>query len=550
MWAGGAHRNVNDDDFGSRYDGSTTECLPSMVVGPLSQGKPMAELDRRARSTATTDTDSPGTERATVAETHSAYVLLIGPRAFKMKKAVQNDFLDFSTVDARRVALEREYTLNVRFSPDVYLGIAELTDPGGGPPEPLLKMHRLPESRKLATLAVSGADVTEDLVSIAHIVAQVHARSAHDDTIDRAGSRDALRGRWAANIRELRAFPTPIVDAATIDDIDERSARYLAGRGPLFDRRIAQHRIVDGHGDLLADDIFCMSDRPRILDCLDFDDKLRYLDGIDDICCLAMDLEFLGRPKAARSLIDAYLEAACDAPPGSLVDHYIAYRATVRAKVACIRALQCGATSSADATEHARSASRHLEAATVTATLIGGLPGTGKSTVAAEYASRTGASVLSSDVVRKELAGLDPSEARPSAVGEGLYSPSVTAHTYAELLRRARELLTAGRSVVLDATWTDPDMRERARLLAARARAESIEIECTVPPLTSLQRIATRRSSASDATRQVYESMARGRAPWPSARRVSCGGTVAESVDAALTIRSEAIHRCGRSPRQ
>ncbi|MEU3476001.1 AAA family ATPase [Rhodococcus sp. NPDC006774] len=508
----------------------------------------MADLDQRTHPTTTTGPDH-SSGCVTVHETHSAYVMLLGSVAYKMKKAVQNDFLDFSTVDSRWRALDREYTLNARFAPDVYLGIAELTDPEGAPPEPLLKMRRLPESRKLSALARSGADVTEELVAIARIVARVHKFSAHENRIDRAGTREALRGRWAANIRELRALPRPIIDPAVIDEIDERSARYLAGRGSLFDLRVAQERTVDGHGDLLADDIFCMPDGPRILDCLDFADDLRYLDGLDDICCLAMDLEFLGRLDAARFVVDTYLEAACDAPPRSLVDHYIAYRATVRAKVACIRALQGCATSTADAVAHARLALMHLEAATVTTTLVGGLPGTGKSTVAAEYAARTGAVVLSSDVVRKELAGLDPSEPRHSKVGEGLYSASVTDHTYAELLRRARGLVAAGRSVVIDATWTDPSMRERARLLSTLAHSISIEIECVVPASTSLQRIATRRSSASDATRQVYEAMTRSRAPWPTAQKVSCAGTVSESVEAALAVRSAAVRRSGDSRR-
>ncbi|MDJ0396482.1 AAA family ATPase [Rhodococcus sp. G-MC3] len=476
------------------------------------------------------------TPPVTVRETHSAYVFFIGDIAYKMKKAIKTDFLDFTSLDSRWWACEREFTLNSRFSGDVYLGIAELPDPTGGPAEPLLKMRRLPDATRLATSAAAGRDLEGKLGAIAQAVAAVHVRSVRTFDIDRQGTRDALARRWNANISELRTLADGLIGRHDIDELERLVDRYLAGRAALFDARIADGRIVDGHGDLLADDIFLLSDGPRILDCLDFDDHLRYVDGIDDAACLAMDLEFHGRPDAASAFLDAYREAAADSPPTSLTDHYVAYRAIVRAKVACIRFRQGSAPSHEDAVEHMRLALEHLKGAAVKLVLVGGLPGSGKTTLATALAQATGAAVISSDVVRKELAGLDPSGPRPARVGEGLYTPSITDQTYAELLQRARTYLCDGRSVLIDASWSDPPTRERAELLAASTFSDLLQFECVAPKRVSIDRIATRRPSASDATRDVYEAMADHQTPWPDAHRIDTAVPVAKSTAAALAV--------------
>lgn len=105
------------------------------------------------------------------------------------------------------------------------------------------------------------------------------------------GSRDAVRGRWLGYFEDLRPFRGILLDDGLVDEVEQRARDFLAGRQPLFEHRIAEGRILDGHGDLLADDILTLEDGPRLLDCLDFDDQLRWLDGLDDVCCLAMDLK-------------------------------------------------------------------------------------------------------------------------------------------------------------------------------------------------------------------------------------------------------------------
>ena len=162
----------------------------------------------------------------------------------------------------------------------------------------------------------------------------------------------------------------------------------------LFAGRISDRRIVDGHADLLADDIFCLPDGPALLDCLEFDDRLRYVDGIDDAAFLAMDLEFLGRPDLAAHFLGRYLAEARDDAPESLRHFYIAYRAVVRAKVDCVRHTQGGAGAADSARAHLRVAREHLREGTVRLILVGGGPGTGKTTLARGIADRVGAQVI------------------------------------------------------------------------------------------------------------------------------------------------------------
>ncbi|MCJ0891998.1 AAA family ATPase [Rhodococcus sp. ARC_M12] len=481
------------------------------------------------------DCDPSADSAAMVHETHSAYVFLFGDFAYKMKKPIRTDFLDFRTVDLRRTACDREFSLNSRFAPDVYLGIAELTDPEGGPAEPVLKMRRLPDSTRLSARAAAGDDVGNTVDLVARAIGIAHKNSPRTDRIDGEGRQCAVEERWRNNIDELRDLAVGVFDPALVERLDTLSSRYVSGRAALFDQRISQGHIVDGHGDLLSDDIFCLPDGPRILDCLDFDDRLRFLDGIDDVACLAMDLEFQGRPDAARRFVASYLEATEDNPPCSLIDHYIAYRATVRAKVACLRFHQGHPSSQIDALAHMHLALDHLASSAVTVTLVGGLPGTGKSTMAAALAERTGAVVLSSDVVRKESAGFDPQSPHPSPVGCGLYTAEKTAGAYAELMHRAREQVTTGRSVIIDASWNDEHTREQARRLAADTHSDLVELECRAPRCTALERIATRPRGASDASTSVYDAMARSRCPWPSATVIDTAGTPARSLATART---------------
>ena len=505
-------------------------------------------------------------------ETHTAVVTLLGDCAYKVKKPVRLAFVDFSTRAARAVAAAREVALNRRLAPDVYLGVGEWRgpdEPPGATGEPVVVMRRLPDDRRLATLVTHRRGhpdaLTDPVRAIARRIAAFHARAERSDAIATAGHPEVVAAKFRADAQQthalVRDLPAPVrahapgpAPAEQVARIAALGAAYLAGRTTLLDDRVRAGLVVDGHGDLLADDIFCLDDGPRILDCLEFDDRLRWGDVLADVAFLAMDLEHLGAPTLAAQLLADYATFSGAHHPPSLAHFHVAARALVRAKVAALRARQAavastaGAVGEADAARHdARAlldlARRHLERGRVVCVLVGGVPGSGKSTLARAIAPDLDAVVLASDEVRKELAGLPHDGAGPAAYREGLYTDARTDATYAELLARARTLLTRGVSVVLDATWTRAAHRDAARLTAATTHSGYRELECVASPPVAEARVLWRRASGpgpSDATPAVAAALRADADPWPTAVRLD--------ADAPPAVVRTAARRALRQP--
>ena len=464
---------------------------------------------------------------AALAETHSAVVYFAGDRAFKLKKPVKLDFLDFSTPHSRAAACARETELNRRFAPDVYLGVAEVRAPSGHVCDHLVVMRRMPASSRLSALIGAREPAGPAVRQVARILATQHATANRTAQISQQGSRDATWQRWHDNIDQLRAAARDeIVPDTEIKEAGRLADRFLAGRQELFDARTRSGRIVDGHGDLMAEDIFCLDDGPRILDCLDFDDKLRWVDGLDDASFLAMDLGQLGAPDLAEQFIRWYSEYSGDPAPAALRHHYVAYRATVRAKVACIRARQGDRAAPGQARHLLAAALQHLRAGAVTLVLVGGPPGTGKSALADAIGEQLGFTVLSSDRIRKELAGIEPDQHVPADYGTGIYTQSWAERTYAEIVRRAIVLLGLGESVVLDASWTSAQHRQAVVAAADRTCADLVQLRCSAPLPVIAKRISTRIGGVSDATPTIAARLAAEQEPWP-------GATVVDTADQA-----------------
>ncbi|WP_225850461.1 bifunctional aminoglycoside phosphotransferase/ATP-binding protein [Streptomyces sp. HPF1205] len=479
-------------------------------------------------------------------ETHSAVLFFVGDRAYKAKKPLDLVFLDYTTVAARRAACEREVALNRRFAPDVYLGLGEFRGPDGREPEPVVVMRRMPAGRRLSRLVREGAPVDDVLRDVARLLAARHADAPRGPDVDAEGTRDALSRRWEASFEQVRDLAGGGPPPEGVPEIERLVRRYLAGRGSLFDARIAQRRIVDGHGDLLAEDVFCLDDGPRVLDCLEFDDRLRYVDGLDDAAFLAMDLEQLDAFDAAAFFLARYGEYSGDPAPPSLWHHYVAYRAFVRAKVSLIQAEQ-GMPGAQTAVRRLVAATlRHLRTSAVGLTLVGGLPGSGKSTLSGALADRLGVTLLSSDRLRKELAGIPVEQSAAAGYGEGLYTPERTAETYAVLLERAAALLRAGESVVLDATWSDPVQREAAERVAESAGADLVALRCHVPRDVAAARLRTRPPGASDAGPEVAAAMAANEQPWEGAVAVDTSVPLESAVARALA--AVRPHGTGQAP--
>lgn len=473
-----------------------------------------------------------GDEPAAVAESHSAVVLFVGDRAYKVKKPVDFGFLDFRTLQARRSACLRELQLNRRLAPDVYLDVCDVLDSHARPCESIVVMRRMPASRRLSTLVRDGADVQAPLQQVARLLASFHSTAGTGPDIDASGTQTALRQRWTDNLAGAAPFAGTVLDRDQLDEIAELALRYVDGRERLLSRRIQQGCIVDGHGDLQAEDIFCLADGPRILDCLEFDDALRSVDVLDDAAFLAMDLERLGAAQLGARFLDWYREFSGTRAAASLADHYIAYRAFVRAKVACLRHAQGAPDAAAAARLLTGITLRHLRCGQVRLVVVGGLPATGKSTLAAALADRLGAVLLRTDQIRKEMPGTAELDAH-AGYGHGRYDRSRVHDTYREVLARAETLAELGERVVLDATWNDADERSAARRVAARTAAVCTELRCVAPQQVTAARLSARTGGLSDATPEVAARMAATFAPWPQAFAVDTSGPAADAAETA-----------------
>lgn len=473
---------------------------------------------------------------AQVRETHTGVVVLLGDKAYKAKKAIETDFLDFTTPERRETACVREIALNSRLAPDSYLGLGHFTGPGGGSPEPVVVMRRYADATRLASLVVNDRPVHHHLEAIAETLAQFHRDAARSPLIDDHGTVSAVAARWEQNLTEMRRFADTVVPNSSLQEVKRLSAQFIAGRADLFTERIGARRIVDGHADLLADDIFCAPEELAILDCLEFDDNLRYVDGIDDAAFLAMDLEFLGHRDLGDYFLEEYRRCAGDSAPNALTHFYIAYRAVVRAKVDCVRFAQGHPEASADARRHMDIALEHLRDGTVQLIIIGGGPGTGKTTLSRALAEQFRAEVISTDEVRQQLA---QSEAITGSVGvldAGLYAPDNVTAVYDEVLRLAQARLSHGSCVILDGTWRDATQRERARRMADSTSSPIVELTCAAPLEEASSRIQDRGVTNSDATPAIAAAMSGGRAAHFDGYLIDTTRPLEESVAEARQI--------------
>lgn len=463
-------------------------------------------------------------DRATApAETHISWVLFLDEHAVKIHKPVRTDFLDRSGIAERRQACVDEVALNRRLAPDVYLGVGAITLDGEDL-EPVVVMRRMPAERRLAAL-LDAPDARDLVRDVARAVATFHLTAASADAALAAevATAGALRQRWDADLAGLRGTATDSDLEPVIAEIERLAHGYLAGRVPLFDQRIADDLICDGHGDLLAQDIFCLGDGPRILDCLAFDVRLRTVDVLADVAFLVMDLQRLGHTELATAFLRDYCEFSGEHHPGSLAHFHVAQRALVRAKVAAIRHRQgVNADSASDAATGTflDQCLDHLRRAEPRVVIVGGIPGSGKSTLAESLASDYGWMVLSTDEIRRDLA------LRRADVGADAYQPATVARVYEQLLDEAANLVELGYSVILDASWTSHDHRGAARALGDRHHARVIELRCDAPRALCRERIRKRASASttSEATEETVDLLADVTDPWPQATAIDTSG--------------------------
>ncbi len=413
------------------------------------------------------ESNSARTPAVRTIETHISILVFVGDRVYKIRKPVRFEFLDFRDRGARALDCRREVELNRRLAPDVYLGVADVVM-DGEPVDHMVVMRALPEDRQLTALLRSDPHIGAWLDLIAATLSSFHARAKRSESISASASPSVLEQKWKGNFEEVRRFVGVTLPSSVESQIQSLVALWLTRHRALLETRIADGHMCDGHGDLQASDIFCLDDGIRILDCLEFSDTLRHDDVCADVAFLAMDLQHLGHPEAAQTFVRAYEGHSGSRLPPPLLHFHVALRAYVRAKVACLRSEQ-EADAADSAIELHGLALRHLRSARSALVLVGGLPGTGKSTLATGLAEETGWTLVRSDEVRRQ-----------GPMGPDRYAPDALATVYEELLQVAQNRLEQGDSVILDASWISAAQRARA---AQVARGRAFRTCRTVYPL-------------------------------------------------------------------
>lgn len=452
---------------------------------------------------------------ARLAETHVSVVTMIGDRAYKLLKPVATGVVDHRAREDRRESCRREVEAGRRFAPDVYLGVLDVLGPRGEPLDHLIAMRRLPAGRALSSL-LEGPGAVWHVGEAARAVATLHRIAPRSRSIDEAGHPAAMLARWEDGAGRLALAAPGLLEPDEIERVAGLARRYVEGRTRLFERRIAQGWIRDGHGGLAAGDLYLLPDGPRVLGCPAWDGRLRHADVLLDVARLAMDIATRGMAGLAQRLLDDWAEALDEEHPRSLGDHHMAHRAHAGAVVAAQRGELGDPAGAAGARHLHRYAATMIERAQVRLVLVGGAPGTGKSTVAAGLGHLTGSRVVRADIVRRGLAAAaaDAAGRRGGRDGHNLAEP-----VHRRVLERAGELLALGEDVVLDAAWSSATQREDARRLAARQGARMVELRCEVSGEVAARRAAGRPGRGGGPA-QAGEVAARRppRAdPWPQA---------------------------------
>ena len=487
-------------------------------------------------------------------DTHSATVFLAGSRALKLKRAVRFDYLDFSTEALRRAACEAEVRINRRTAPAVYRGVAAVTreqdgslaiDGAGQPVDWLVDMARFSQEGLLDRLAARGALDLALMTPLAAALAQFHlAAERRDDHGGRAGMAWVIDG----NVEGFAEQGAGVLDPAHCAALTASAWRELDRQGDLLDRRLRDGFVRQCHGDLHLRNIVLLNGRPTLFDAIEFNDELACVDVLYDLAFLLMDLWKRGLSRHANTVLNEYIAETSDYEGLALLPLFLSCRAAVRAKTSATAArMQPEAQRTRELEELSR---EYLEMAQALLApppqrlvAIGGLSGSGKSTVALSLAPSIGAApgalVLRSDEIRKALWRV-PALKR---LGPDAYTHDVTQRVYRTLLERAAAAIRAGQSVIVDGVCARPSDRAATEAVAESACIPFHGIWLDAPASVLIARAEERGPDASDATGAIVRlqlAQDPGEIRWPRVDGSLSADLVLERVRAQLLASSNA----------
>jgi len=452
-----------------------------------------------------------------IIETHISWVLLTGSYAYKIKKPVHLPFVDFSTLRRRLVYCEEELRLNQRLAPDLYMGVVPI---GGSIESPVIgaqpaieyavKLREFPPGARLDERVRAGEAPVEDIRELAQTMADFHTSLPASRSF---GNPVEITRAALGNLKQTEHVLEQSVPREELSRLREWITRSCVKLEHVFAERQRAGAIREGHGDLHLENLVYWDRRIVPFDALEFDPRLRWIDVIDEVAFLVMDLMAHDEAGLGNEFLNRYLEVTGDYAALEVFKFYLVHRALVRAKVAAIKGSQqkrseARGAARATAERYLHCAGRLIGPAEPLLVITHGLSGSGKTTATSQLISRLPAIRCRSDLERKRLHGLAPEERSGSGLGAGLYATDSTRTTYASLRRHAALGLRAGLNVVVDATFLRRAERESFNRLAAEERARFAILDFSASESVLRQRIEQRTAQGGDASEATSEVLA------------------------------------------
>ncbi len=438
-------------------------------------------------------------------QTHISHVILAGEFAYKIKKPLDLGFLDFSTLERRRMCCDEELRLNRRLAPDIYLDVVRITgrlenpslEGDGDVIDYAVRMRRFPQTGLLS----ESPPKREEMLQLARQVAEFHQSIPAADDSAIYGTAERVVYPMLENFRQIREIGVSAEVGARLDALEAWTNDQAAGLHGLLERRKHESHIRECHGDMHLGNITRYRGRLQVFDGIEFNPNLSWIDTCNDIAFLLMDLEYRELPPRASVFLNEYLATTGDYAGLRLLRFYQLYRAMVRAKVAAIMRSQAGQSEQerervgGDFHGYLTLAEHLARQPSPVLCITYGVSGSGKSLFSGWLAENLPAIRLRSDVERKRLFA---NAAPDQGLGQGLYSAAATRRTYAHLRETAETVLQAGHSVIVDATFLKADQRQSFAALAAEQDLPYLILDCTAPQAVLHERILARQAEGAD----------------------------------------------------
>ncbi len=456
-----------------------------------------------------------------VVQTHISWVFITPELVYKIKKPVNFGFLDFTTLEKRKFFCEKEVELNRRLCPDLYLGVVPIVKIGeefffekdGEVVEYAVKMKRLPEEGMMQELLRKNQIEKPHIDLINEVLVPFYKKARADEKVAEYGKIEVVSYNTEENFSQTKDFVGIAISQEKYDFIVSYTRNFIKENQELFEKRIKEGFIKEGHGDLYSANI-CFDDLKKvyIFDCIEFNERFRCGDVASEIAFLSMDLDYYGLFDLSNYFVETYIEKSQDFELKKLLDFYKCYRAYVRGKIGCFT--WAGLQDEKEKEKMLESARKYFDLAyfyaggTPRVIIFFGLPGTGKSFLANKLLKNFPAVYIASDVVRKRLLNLDPSKHYYAEFEKGIYSPEMTDKTYKKMCELAKKELLSGRDVILDATFRDRKYRELLKEELKNIRCEIYWVWCVAEDEVVKERIEKRKQeeTPSDALWEIYLS--------------------------------------------